>query len=109
MADALGDIRAVNGDVVAAEHIRTALTAGSFVYADGSTQIFGATGATTYVEQNIPTEGQWFLGDDGRFCSFWPPDYRACYDLYWIVEEDRIAGIRFVGDGRRSGFSGRYR
>jgi hypothetical protein len=105
----LGEIHALDGDVVATEHIRTALTAGSFVYEDGSTQIFEPAGATIYVEQGRPTEGKWYLGDDGRFCSFWPPDYRACYNLHWIVEDGRIVGLRFIGDDRRSGFNGRYR
>ncbi|MGD9985945.1 hypothetical protein [Pseudonocardia sp.] len=105
----LGDIRVSDGDAVAAEHIRTALLAGTFVYEDGSTQTFEPSGATTYNDRGRPTEGRWYLGDDGRFCSFWPPDFRACYDLHWIVDDEEVAGLRFVPDGRSRGFAGRYR
>lgn len=105
----LSEIHAVNGDVVATEHIRTALTAGRFTYEDGSTQVFEPAGATIYVERGRPTEGTWYLGDDGRFCSFWPPNYRACYDLHWIVENGTIVGLRFLGVDRGSSFTGRYR
>ncbi|GAA4845970.1 hypothetical protein ACFQ34_14720 [Pseudonocardia benzenivorans] len=105
----LNDIGAADGAVVATEHIRAALLAGTFVFEDGSVQTFEPSGATTYVDRGRPTAGNWYIGGDGRFCSFWPPDFRACYDLYWIVVEDEVVGVRFVGDNRGSGFVGRYR
>jgi hypothetical protein len=109
MASTLGDIHVSDGDAVATKHIPMALTAGGLVYDDGATQIFEPAGATTYVEQGRSTEGEWYLDDDGRFCSFWPPSYRACYDLHWIVEDGGIVGLRFVERGGGSGFNGRYR
>jgi len=109
MIEALSDVHVVDGEPVASEHIATALTAGGFVYDDGATQEFDATGTTTYVEHGQQTRGQWYLDDDGNFCSFWPPSYRACYDLRWIVEEDRITGLRFAERGRGSRFDDRYR
>ena len=109
MASPLDGILVSDGDAVATMHIPTALTAGGFVYDDGATQIFESAGATIYGEQGRSTEGEWYLDDDGRFCSFWPPSYRACYDLYWIVEDERIAGIRFCERRSGSGFNGYYR
>lgn len=109
MTNPLGDIRVSDGDVVATEHIRTALTAGRFVYDDGATQVFEPAGATIYVEHGRPTEGEWYLDDQGRFCSFWPPSYRACYNLRWIVEDGGIVGLRFTELVGGSGFNGRYR
>jgi hypothetical protein len=109
MASPLGDIHVSDGDAVATEHIPTALTAGGLVYDDGATQVFEPDGATTFVERGRPAEGEWYLDDDGRFCSFWPPSYRACYDLHWIVEDGGIVGLRFTELGGGSGFSGRYR
>jgi hypothetical protein len=108
MAGMLGDIHVSDGDAVATEHIPTALTAGGLVYDDGATQIFEPAGATIYVERGRPTEGEWYLDDDGHFCSFWPPSYRACYDLHWIVEDGGIVGLRFVQRGGGDSFAGRY-
>lgn len=105
----LDHIHVADGDFVATEHICAALTAAGFVYEDGSTQVFDPAGATSYLDQGRSTQGEWYVGDDGRFCSFWPPNFRACYDLHWIVEDGRIVGLRFHGDDRRSSFNGRYR
>jgi hypothetical protein len=109
MVEALENIHVRHGDPVTTEHIRTALTAADFVYDDGATQVFEAGGATTYVEQGSETRGEWYVDDGDRFCSFWPPTYRACYDLHWIVEEGRIVGLRFTELDRGSRFDGRYR
>jgi hypothetical protein len=79
------------------------------VYDDGATQVFELAGATTYVEQNRQTRGKWYLDGGGHFCSFWPPTYRACYDLRWIVEDGRGTGLRFTELDRGSHFDGRYR
>jgi hypothetical protein len=108
MVDTLKNIHVVDGAPVLEGHIPTAVTAHAFVYNDGSTQVFESNGATTYVEQGRPTQGNWYI-DDGRFCSFWPPSYRACYDLHWIVEDGRIVGVRFTEPNRGSSFDGRYR
>lgn len=105
----LAGIAARDDDEVTPALIPQALTAGELVFADGATQVFRADGATTYVEHGRPTTGQWYVDADGRFGSFWPPAYRAGYTLRWIVEEDRIVGLRFAELGRGARFDGRYR
>ncbi|MGH3760237.1 hypothetical protein [Actinophytocola sp.] len=109
MVTSLEGLQAEDGEPVGTEHIAKALTAGEFVYDDGATQRFEPGGATTYVEHGRPTTGTWYLDDDGRFCSFWPPTYRACYDLRWIVADGTIVGLRFIEVDRGSRFDGRYR
>ena len=94
---------------VAIGQIPLALTAGNFVYDDGATQVFDANGATSYVERGRETRGQWYVDDEGHFCSFWPPSYRACYTLRWIVEGGNIVGLRFIDLQGGSRFDGRYR
>jgi Alkylmercury lyase len=50
------------------------------------------------------------VGDQvAHFGSFWPPSYRASYDLRWMVEDGAIVGLRFTELGRGSQFDGRYR
>ena len=56
-------------------------------------QAFEADGRTTYVENGRPTRGEWYVDDDGHFGSFWPPSYRASYDLRWMVEDGAIVGL----------------
>lgn len=109
MVESLKDLTVADGDPVATEHIPVALTAGPFGYDDGATQTFEPGGATVYVEGGRPSHGEWYVDDKGRFCSFWPPSYRACYQLRWIVEHDAIVGLRFTELGRGSHFDGRYR
>ena len=80
------------------------------LFDDGATQTFEAGGDTSYVEADgRPTQGEWYVDDDGHFGSFWPPSYRASYDLRWMVEDGAIVGLRFTELGRGSGFDGRYR
>jgi hypothetical protein len=98
-----------DGDPVTPDRIPAALTAGQFVYEDGATQTFESTGTTVYVEQGRPTHGEWYVGDNGHFCSFWPPTYRACYELSWVIEDNRAVGLRFTGVEDQSTFVGRYR
>jgi len=105
----LNDIKVSDGDMVARELIPRALTAGELVFSDHATQIFEADGGTTYVEQGRPTRGEWYVDDNGRFGSFWPPGYRASYDLRWMVEDGGIVGLRFTELGRGSRFDARYR
>jgi hypothetical protein len=96
---------AVEGELVAAEDIASAVVAGLLRYGDGATQVFRPDGSTTYTENGHETRGEWSL-EGGRFCSFWPPSYRACYDLRWIVENGDVIGLRFDDGGAQ--FDGRY-
>ena len=100
----------MDGEQIAASLIPRAVTAGELLFADGATQTFDVDGDTSYVEADgRPTQGKWYVDEDGRFCSFWPPTYRAGYDLRWIVEGDEIVGLRFTELGRGARFDGRYR
>ena len=105
----LNDLKVFDGDMVAPELIPRALTAGELLFSDHATQVFEADGGTTYVENGHPTRGEWYVDDNGRFGSFWPPGYRASYDLRWIVEGGVVVGLRFTELGRGSRFDGRYR
>ena len=109
MIEAFRMIDVADDAPVSAEQIPMALTARSFVYADGAAQVFEANGATTYVEHGHETRGRWHVDDKGRFCSFWPPSYQACYDLRWIVEGASIVGLRFTDLRGGAQFDGRYR
>ncbi len=95
-------------EMVQAADIADAVTAGSFLYDDGATQTFDTSGATTYIEHGAPTHGEWYLDDEGHFCSFWPPSYRACYELRWLVEGGEVIGLEFTELNRGSTFAGRY-
>ena len=99
MDDALQGIRAEDGAAVAAADIPKAVTARRLVYTDGATQVFTADGKTTYTERGGDSPGEWYLDDQGRFCSFWPPSYRACYALRWMVDDchRRIPTARVFG------------
>jgi len=104
----LDDVIVADGSVVVPDLMLPALTAGELIYPNGATQVFDAVGGTTYVENGRPTQGEWYIDEEGRFGSFWPPGYRADYDLRWIVENGTIVGLRFTDrDGTR--FDGRYR
>lgn len=109
MVNGLDDVVVADSDAVAPALVPRALTAGELVFDDGATQIFYPDGATTYVENGRPTRGEWHLDSDGYFVSFWPPSYRARYDLRWMVENGAIVGLRFIELGRGSRFDGRYR
>ena len=105
----LEDVEVVDGEPVAASLIPRALTAGELRFDDGATQTFDPGGHTSYVEADgRPTEGEWYVDEDDRFCSFWPPTYRACYDLRWIVEADDIVGLSFTELSGGTRFDGRY-
>jgi hypothetical protein len=103
MDDVLQGIRAEDGAAVLAADIPKAVTARRLVYTDGATQVFTADGKTTYTER-----GGASAGDQDRFCSFWPPSYRACYVLRWMVDDTRIVGLRFTGLHDGVTFEGRY-
>ena len=106
---ALADVEVVDGEPVAASLIPRAVTADVLLFDDGATQMFDVNGDTSYVEADgRPTQGKWHVDDNGRFCSFWPPTYRACYGLLWIVEGDEIVGLSFTELCRGTRFDGRY-
>jgi hypothetical protein len=105
----LQEVDVVDGEPVAASLIPRAVTVGELLFDDGATQTFDVGGDTSYVEADgRPTQGKWYVDEDGRFCSFWPPTYRACYDLRWIVEGNEIVGLSFTELGRGTRFDGRY-
>ncbi|HKG24670.1 MAG TPA: hypothetical protein VKB09_03430 [Thermomicrobiales bacterium] len=105
----LEDVEVVDGEPVAASLIPRAVTAGDLRFDDGATQTFDVNGDTSYVEADgRRTQGKWYVDEDERFCSFWPPTYRACYDLLWIVEGDQIVGLSFTEPGGGTRFAGRY-
>jgi hypothetical protein len=105
----LDDVRVDDGEPVAASLIPRAVTACELLFDDGARQAFDVNGETTYVESDgRPTHGEWYVDEGGRFCSFWPPTYRACYDLLWIVERDEIVGLAFTEPGSGTRFDGRY-
>jgi hypothetical protein len=104
-----GDVEVSDDERVTPALMPRALTAGELVFADGATQVFDADGGTTYVEHGRTTRGQWYVDDDGHFGSFWPPAYRARYDLKWMVEDGVIVGLRFVDPRGGAPFEGRYR
>lgn len=98
-----------DGDLVAAQALPAALTRGVLVFADGATQTFTTDGQrTTYVEDGKPTQGTWSILGDGRFSSFWPPDYRATYVVRWIVDDGVPVGLSFTGTRDGARFDGRY-
>ena len=98
-----------DGELVAAADMPSALTAATLVFGDGATQVFSTDGHTTFVEPGRTTTGEWSVVSDGKFASFWPPDYRATYTLRWIVEGSSPAGLSFIEDARGHRFDGYYR
>ena len=74
-----------NGRRIAADDVVEAVTRAPLRYQDGSTQVFTPDGNTTFVEHGRRTSGEWGVDHEGSFWSFWPPDYRASYDVYWIM------------------------
>ena len=105
----LEHVEVVDGESVAASLIPRAVTAGELLFDDGARQTFDVNWDTSYVEADgRPTHGKWYVDEDGRFYSFWPPTYRACYELLWIVEGDEIVGLSFTELGRGTRFDGRY-
>ena len=107
--DGFSDLEVSDGEPVAPALVPRALTAGELVFPDGATQVFDTEGGTTYVEGGRPTRGEWYVDEDGTFGSFWPPRYRARYDLAWMVEDGVVVGLRFTEPGGGSLFEGRYR
>ena len=99
-----------DGELITAKEMPAALTAGMLVYADGARQTFTTDGQrTTYVERGTPTEGTWEIVGDGKFSSFWPPDYRANYIVRWIVQDGVRIGISFTENRNGNRSDGLYR
>ncbi|MGH6655577.1 MAG: hypothetical protein ACRDVE_10270 [Actinocrinis sp.] len=109
MVASLEGLAVADGDPVGAEHIPLAVAGRALDFGDGAGQTFEPGGGTTYVEKGRPSHGEWYVDEQGRFCSFWPPSYRACYALNWIVEDGHVVGLRFTELDRGSRFDGRYR
>jgi hypothetical protein len=103
----LDEIDATSGDPVPPELIPSALTAGTFRFENGATQVFDADGSTTYTEQGQPSQGTWYI-EGPNFCSFWPPSFTGCYQITWVVESDQITGLRFADQASAAQFVGRY-
>jgi hypothetical protein len=98
-----------SGDRIDAGDIEEALTRAPFTYTDGATQVFARDGRTIYTENGHPMSGKWGVDDQGQFWSFWPPAYRATYDVFWITDADvDVAGIRFTELNRGATSEGRY-
>lgn len=108
MPDVLRGMEVTDNEIVRANHMTAALTAGTLVFGDESTQVFTADGRTTFVERGRPTEGEWWVEGDGEFGSFWPPSYRATYSLHWRVDAGQITGLTFIETSGGSRFEGRY-
>ena len=109
MLESLAGLNVKAGELVAASDLPTAVTAAPLRYDDGSQQWFLTSGLTTYIEGGHPTEGQWSVDGDGRFTSFWPPSYRATYDVTWLVTDGRVTGLRFVDAKSGDRFDGHFR
>jgi hypothetical protein len=101
-------LKVANGDRVLARDIPAALTAAALRFQDDARQTFTADGKTTYVDHGRPTEGEWSVVGDGAISSFWPPDYRAGYELRWIVDNGAVTGLSFIGSDGGERFDGRY-
>jgi hypothetical protein len=102
------NLKVTDGEAMVAKDIPDALTAAAPIFGDGATQKFTADGKTTYVENGRPTQGRWSIVGDGAFSSFWPPDYRAIYNLRWIVKGGVVTGLSFIQTERGDRFDGRY-
>jgi hypothetical protein len=98
-----------NGDRIDAGDIGEALMRAPFTFTDGATQVFTRDGRTTYIGNASSTSGTWGVNDQGQFWSFWPPSYRATYDVFWITDtEGNVVGIRFSELNSGATFEGRY-
>lgn len=109
-----------HGRRTAADDVIEAVTRAPLRYQDGSSQVFTPDGNTTFVEHGRRTTGEWGVDHEGSFWSFWPPDYRASYDVYWIMGADNTgvetadavpgtaSGVRFVERHGGAVSDGRY-
>jgi hypothetical protein len=108
MWESLAGFNVQDGEPVSAQDLPGVVTAAPLQYTDGSRQLFLASGLTTYFEGGHPTEGQWSVDDDGRFTSFWPPSYRATYEVSWLAADGKVTGLRFVDVRTGDRFDGHF-
>jgi hypothetical protein len=108
MIDTLAAFDVRDGDVVSGGDILVAVTAAPLRYYDGACQTFASSGHTTFVEDGRRTDGEWSVDAFGRFTSFWPPSYRATYELTWLVDGGAVTGLRFVDTRSGASFEGRF-
>jgi hypothetical protein len=108
MPESLQGLRVGNDELVHADHMSAALTAGTLVFGDGATQIFTPDGHATYTEHGRSSQGDWWVLGDGNFASFWPPDYKGTYVVRWVVAEGAITGLTFRETEGGARFEGRY-
>ena len=108
MLESLRHVQVSGDDLVTADRMLAALTAAPLVFEDGAVQVFTSDGGTTYTERGRPSKGEWWVIGDGKFGSFWPPDYRAAYTLRWVVRDGTIIGLSFSETNGSTCFQGRY-
>ncbi|MGW0085064.1 hypothetical protein [Streptomyces sp. NPDC003393] len=108
MTSNIDNLHPEDGAVVPPEQIPSAVTAGRLTYGDGTTQTFRSDGTTSFFEAGRQTEGTWSVDENGSFSSFWPPSYRASYDLRWVVEGNGVVGLRFSDLKSGTCFDGRF-
>jgi hypothetical protein len=108
MLESLRHLSVEDDDLVDADHMVAALTAGTLIFADGATQVFTAAGGTTYYEHGRRSQGDWWVLGDGKFASMWPPDYKATYTLRWVVGNGAITGLSFTETEKGTRFNGRF-
>lgn len=106
--ESLQALRVGHNDLVHADLMPLALTAGALAFGDAATQVFTPDGHTTYTDRSRPSQGDWRALGDGRFVSFWPPDYQATYVLRWLVEDGAVTGLTFTDTELGTRFEGRY-
>lgn len=98
-----------DGDPIRMDALAGALTRSPLAYSDGTAQVFLPDGSTTFTERDgRRTSGEWGVDEGGRFWSFWPPSYRAEYDVSWAVESNHVVGVRFQERARGATSDGRY-
>lgn len=90
-----------HGDLINADGVAEAATRAPFTYTDGATQVFTHDGRTTYVQKGSQSSREGGADDQGRFQSFWPPTYRATYDVSRVTGTDGdVASRELRGDVR---------
>jgi hypothetical protein len=108
MVESLAGFSVRDGEPISAQDLPVAVTAAPLRYIDGSRQSFLASGLTTYLEAGHLTEGRWSVDGEGRFTSFWPPSYRATYEVTWRVTGGCVTGLGFVDVRTGDRFEGHF-
>jgi hypothetical protein len=108
MVHGLESFRVTDGERVTAEDARQVLSGAELLYDDGARQQFMPDGTTIYLESGSRSVGEWSVGDDGSFASYWPPSFRAEYSLTWRVNDGVAVGLAFESQRDHSVFSGLF-